>query len=304
MTARELHDALERFLDGDRDLEQRRALSDASVERAEAAFATAKAGGDGALAARAEAMREVGRALAFAPDNGAALALFGRLVAEPPERLPDDAEAELTRENDASERRAARNGAFGYLAMLLGFALVTTLGIRWWTPAILHVVFAGAACLLSWVRSRAEKPPPLLRWLSLAFGLLAVAMLTRVFGSLLVAPGLASAVGVAFAVYVRGRARVAIIAASVLGVMVPAALELCGVVPPSLLFENGALVVPPQMTHFPVGPTLAALSAIAVATVGAPAVLVGRTSDALVDLKRRYSVREWQLRQLVPAKPE
>ena len=54
------------------------------------------------------------------------------------------------------------------------------------------------------------------------------------------------------------------------------------------------------MTDFPVAPTIIALIVMSISVVAAPALLVGRTSDAFVDLKRRYFVREWQLRQLVP----
>ena len=151
-------------------------------------------------------MRDVGRALAFAPENAAALALFGRLVAEPPDELPPDAEGELAREAAESERRAARSGSGGYVVMLLAFSFIAAMGIREWVPAAAHVAFAAAAGALSYARSRVAKPPASWRWLALAFGLLAAAMLSRVFGSLLVVPGVASTVGVAFAVYVRGRA--------------------------------------------------------------------------------------------------
>src|SRR5262249_21184675 len=113
-------------------------------------------------------------------------------------------------------------------------------------------------------------------------------------------PGLLATIGVAFAVHVRGRARAAIVAASLLGMLVPAALEAAGLLEPSLAFVGGSVMVRPQMTDFPPAATIAVLLVVAVATIVAPSMLVGRTSDGFSALKRRHFAREWHLRSLVP----
>jgi type VI secretion system VgrG family protein len=71
-SARALHEAIERFLDGDRNLEQRRAVASEHAVRAEQAVAAALAAqGQDAEAARRAALREVGRALALDPEKRA-----------------------------------------------------------------------------------------------------------------------------------------------------------------------------------------------------------------------------------------
>ena len=87
-TARDLHDALEHFLDGDRDLEARRGLAAEHARRAEAALA----GGS-----RADAGREIGRALGLDPQNAGALRMLMRLLTEMPDPLPAAAQAEFDR---------------------------------------------------------------------------------------------------------------------------------------------------------------------------------------------------------------
>src|SRR5262249_22754387 len=62
-SARELADGIQRFLDGDRDLERRRELAAAHVQRAQELIA------ETSISARSEAMREAGSAIALDPGN-------------------------------------------------------------------------------------------------------------------------------------------------------------------------------------------------------------------------------------------
>src|SRR5262249_10545183 len=86
-TARELCQAIESFLDADRAPELRRALAERHAQAAEEAALRAVSN-DRELDARALALRECGRALAFDPQNRAALQTLLGLLTQPPRRLP------------------------------------------------------------------------------------------------------------------------------------------------------------------------------------------------------------------------
>ena len=72
-TARQLADAIQAYLDGDRDVARRRELADEAMRDSRTPRCTRP--GD---EARATAMREAGRALALDPDNAKAQFVLGR----------------------------------------------------------------------------------------------------------------------------------------------------------------------------------------------------------------------------------
>src|SRR5262249_27140150 len=90
-SARELHDAIEAFLDGDRDVHQRRESARRHAEQAQAA--AERALGPGPIAPdenaqRTTALREVGQALALDPENRDALRTLVRVLTTPPRSTP------------------------------------------------------------------------------------------------------------------------------------------------------------------------------------------------------------------------
>src|SRR5262249_32566934 len=89
-TARELGNAVQAFLDGDRDVALRRELAAAELTKARDALARGNAALD-----RRDAMRAAGRALALEPSDRAAGALVARLMIEPPQEMPDEVHAAM-----------------------------------------------------------------------------------------------------------------------------------------------------------------------------------------------------------------
>jgi serine/threonine-protein kinase len=87
-TARDLHDAVEAYLEGDRDLEQRRRAAADHVRRADEVLAPAR--GRPTAEQSARAVQELGRALALDPENGEAMSSLMRLLSAPPIDLPAD----------------------------------------------------------------------------------------------------------------------------------------------------------------------------------------------------------------------
>jgi eukaryotic-like serine/threonine-protein kinase len=77
-SARELHEAVERYLDGDRDLELRRKMAEVHAKKAEERAKIALEGGPDAEEARRRALREVGRTLALDPEDRSAASVLAK----------------------------------------------------------------------------------------------------------------------------------------------------------------------------------------------------------------------------------
>jgi serine/threonine-protein kinase len=117
-TVRELVDALESYLDGDRDVERRRSLAAEHAARAAAAAALALEDGASAIDARREALFHVGRALALDATNGDAMSTLLDLLARPPRDLPAEAREEVEASSRRKRRAVARGATLGYLGYL------------------------------------------------------------------------------------------------------------------------------------------------------------------------------------------
>src|SRR5262249_48210505 len=87
-SARALHEAVERFLAGDRDLALRSSLARAHAAQAAERAAQALRGESGEERERSAAMAEVGRALALDPRNPEASRIFVELLTQPPRIVP------------------------------------------------------------------------------------------------------------------------------------------------------------------------------------------------------------------------
>jgi serine/threonine-protein kinase len=90
-SARALADDVEAYLNGDRDQQLRKELARAHLSRARDAVAALATRDDPAV--RREAVREVGRGLALAPDDHEALGLLGHLVPDVPREIPPEVTA-------------------------------------------------------------------------------------------------------------------------------------------------------------------------------------------------------------------
>jgi eukaryotic-like serine/threonine-protein kinase len=181
-SARELHDAIEAFLGADRDAALRRKLAAEHLTRARGF----EKGND-----REGALREIGRALALAPERDEAASMLTRLVASVPNPLPPDVVREIETQRRDASARPAQLLALGYAAIWLVafpiFALVV--GVRDWLAVGLVVTTWALTVAGLAVHRRA----PLLSLVG--FG--AVAVTSLLFGAYFVVPaaGVAMAIG-------------------------------------------------------------------------------------------------------------
>jgi len=301
-TVRALVREVESYLDGDRDLERRRELAAAHAEAASKAAETALFGGAESHGARADAIREVNRALALDPTHSGAVATMLRLLMEPPKEVPAEAEAELDEAIDVERRTSMRVGALAYLSWFLVAPFVFWQGIRSLGCALLFGGLIALSSFSSWLLSLRRKQYVFGQGLVvLAISTAAIAVSALHFGPFIDVPGLAAANTLVFAMYAKpGAQRKTTIAMGSLGVLVPFALELIGWLPPSAIFRDGTMTILPRMTSFPAMPTMMLFVVASVALIAVPALFVGRLHDHANRANRRLFSHLWHLRQLIP----
>jgi serine/threonine-protein kinase len=306
-SARELADAVELYLDGDRDLERRRALA---TERADAA-AIALAQGTAAdvteqvaAAARTSAVREVTAALALDPDNAEARTLLVRLFVEPPTRMPSEVEAEINTATHQSRMGILRFGSYALACWLLTVPVAIAMGVRSW-PAVLLATSLNLATFLYalWLRRQSELS---LGRVMIVTGLTfaTLASVSCWMGPFVLVPQASAIVTLWITLHsATRRERWMLVAMGLLSVIVPYGLQLAGVLPPSYVFADGNLTILAWALRLAPNLTVPTLIYSSLAFIALPPIFLGRMRDALSAAERQLFLQAWHLRQLLPEKP-
>ena len=286
-SARDLADAVQRYLDGDRDVERRRALAADHLAEAHDAFAA----GD-----RVDAMRFAGRALALHPESRDAAALVTQLMLRPPEPPPP---ALAKRFDEADVEDIVRQGLYagtalvGYLAFIPALAWI---GINDWrivggAAAIVLLMIAGALLLM-------RRGIPGITFAVVGNAVLML-FLSRMFSPLILGPALAVATVAAFASFPRLRATVvfAVMGASI---VVPLLLEMVGLLPPTVTFHDGSITIVSGALDLGPTSTPLLLCAAHVATLTVVGLVVRSLADARREAQRTLAGQSWMLEQLLP----
>ncbi len=298
-TARALGLAVERWLDGARDVERRRELAAEHLTRARAALEGA-ARGEGE-ASRAEGMRELGRALALDPSEHA-VRLLSEAILRGPDELPPEAEKELKEVELRDRARGAKLAGIVYASFCSFVPLLLWAGVHDWTATIVMDVAVGAvAAHALWIGWTGRGAPVFMRN-QMFLNFIMLGTMGMMFGPLLFVPGAAAAVAATFIVGIRAnRVTQRLLGILALGsVFVPLGLEWAGVLPRSYVFEDGALKLLPRMIEFQPIKTEVFLMVMAVATIVISVYTVGRAADAVVKAERKNFAQAYRLRQLLP----
>jgi serine/threonine-protein kinase len=299
-SARDLVDAVERYLDGDRDLLRRRVLAREHVQAASQHTDRALAGGKGATQARSLALREIGRAVALDPADSEAITTLMRLMTETPAEMPPEARAAMQAETRGAIRAAARVASVAYLLWFAFLPFMLWMGIRSWTAyGVASAAWLGAAI----AAYLAAKSPPRdgSRPLGMTVaGVVAVATTSTLCGPYMIVPTLAAIGSMLMHMSPYPRGRVLIVVLNCLAIAVPAALQALGVLPASYLFSGSAIAIQPVMLAFPPLPTQAFLLVNTLSLVVAASVMLARVRNLLTGIEEQMYVHTWQLRQLVP----
>jgi len=297
---RAMLDPIERYLEGDRDLALRRQLALGAAQQADDAAQRALDHGDSA--ARSEALAACSRALALDPENAHARETLVRLLVTPPDQAPEGVQDELL-ESERDTVRSSAKGSISAFASFLAFVpVVAWMGMREPLSLAVLVVLIITGIVVSVFGSKAKRPEMLAAPLALVVSTASLIVMSRVFGPFVLIPGLAMANAIGFSLESRGGRRIVYVIGSSMAMVIPAALELTGAIPPSYVFESGGMMsIMPRFTELPRMQSLVLLSTASLAAIILPAVLVSRTRDALRGAEQRLAVMAWQLRQLVPS---
>lgn len=294
-TANVLAARVQDYLDGDRDHERRRELAATWLGKARAALAADEVG------RRAEAMHSAGRALALDPESGEAAELVTRLMLEPGKRLPAELEHELALAEGAVQRRQSRVAMLSFVAVAVFFVLASWNGLR---DAVTLVVIATLTCVMAadafrLSRRRATSSEMLL----VVIGNATLAtLLSRAFGSLIVAPAVTCVMAVSLTSYPQllDRARL-VIGILLISWVLPVALESAGVIDSTWSVVGGTVVSTSTMITIGGTSTTALLIAANLIVI----VVIGLFANALArsrrEAQRKVEIQAWHLRQLLPA---
>ena len=296
-SARELHDAVDDFLAGHRDVEMRRVLASERMEEAERLCQRALAG-DGTNAQRSDVLRRVGQVLALQPDNEAAQAMLERIMSTPPKKLPAEVARAMAAQTSAGVGRANAMATIVSFAVAL-FAVLpacTFMGVangRYAAILIASWIVAGVASFVAY-KQRPRVP------YATFFVLTAVACTSLLCGSLIIVPTAAAvAAMVALSTAHRGH-RVLIIGAAFAAVLAPWIGEQVGLIPVAYEYETDRMLVLPRAVSFPPGASRVFLVVAQVLTLGAVAGFAVFTRRAMDRAALRVLMAQWHVKRLVP----
>jgi serine/threonine-protein kinase len=178
-SARELADRIQRYLDGDRDVERRRQLAAEELALARVAFDS------GDPEARSVAMHHAGRALGLDPASVDAASLISRLMVEPPRVLPSALVADLAEDERQVSTQRLRTAVLSLLSVCALVLLLPWMTIRNWTTLGISLGVLLAVIALLWRSYRLGRPNP---YVNLIAGIAIGVAFTRVVGPFVLTP--------------------------------------------------------------------------------------------------------------------
>ena len=292
-SVQELAEAIERYLDGDRDVERRRALAAEHAARAKAAAAR-----EGDLG-RAEAMREVVKALAFDPTEPEATRTLVDLMVKTPETLPAEAEVEMEVANLRSREENTKHAFLGALGWASFIPAGILLGVRSWASYGFSVAAVMVSILYALWMWRAKALAPRHAYALAVLEAVAVMSTSTWLGPFVNIPMCAAVLSLMFVTSAKRRERPGLVLIWTLVNLIPLALEAVHVLPPSFAFEGDRLVLLARGYHMPPGLTVTLLLWVGVTWTVFPTVFVGRLRDALSRAERELFLHAWHFRQIL-----
>ena len=289
--ARELAERVQRYLDGDRDLEHRRAVAAEQLEIARAAYFDP--------ARRAEAGQAASRALALDPESADAAKLVKQMILEPPVKLPAELEKSLEDEEVALNRARGRHAMWAFLSIYLFLPVfVFVQEIRNWVDLIALYGAATVMAVISWQNGKTGRTPV---WLLLLGNFALAYTFARLTSSFILAIGLVC--GQTLALSTRSqlaRRPLMLVGWVVAALMTPIVLEWAGLIERTWFMTPQGLVSKGTILN-----TVRNIDVVSLALgQAALACVVGfvamATTRAREDAQRRAHIQAWHLQQLVP----
>ncbi|MFH2006926.1 MAG: serine/threonine-protein kinase [bacterium] len=300
VSARALQIAVDRFLDGQRNLELRKELSQLhAVSAVQAVVRAAEAKGAG-LEERRVAMQEIGRSLALDPQNVQAVESMLTLLSRPPKELPPEVMSEIQRSEEDQWRWTARVAAIAYFSLAMYLPLFVWTGIRSVMAIALYEGLAVLSALCALYVGFSPHPRPWMLLTVMVTSTLCQASTSAFFGPLVLTPALVATNTAGFAILLRGGFRLFAILFACVVIYTLVMLELLGFPLAHYVFDETGMVIKPAAIGLKLAPTVTLLSIAALATILTTAISVSRIRDSLSEAERKLYLYAWQIRQLVP----
>jgi len=291
-SARALGDAVQAYLDGDRDVARRQTMAVDLVWAARAMLDEGR---------RAESMRAAGRALALDPESSEAAQLITALVLEPPKQPPPELEATLDAAEAAGVRKHAKTAIGAYLAIASFLPIAWWNGVRRW-DVVLAVFFVSLTmAIFAW---RTARNPDRSTGAMLLYALGNVALLaalSRMAGPFTFVPGLACVITmsvVAYPVFTRNPA--VLILLLLVGILGPIALELAGLFSKTWEIRQGELISHAGALRIEGTPTVIMIMIASVVTIVIAGVHSAGIAKASRTAQQQLVTQAWHLQQLLP----
>jgi serine/threonine-protein kinase len=296
-SARALGDAVQAFLDGDRDVAARVALARLHIAEARAALAGVESEHQ-----RRTAMRAAGRALALDPTATEAADLVTHLMLTPPRDVPAEVERHIDQIDTESAQHQGRLAAAAMLAYLGFVPMMLWTGVRDPVFVIAFAVLAVASAIHVFTLSRRNDITRRGIYLNACINAILIGLISRMVGPFIIAPTLATTTLMAYAAHPKfGKITVM---AGILGasVAVPWALELFGVLARTYHFTpGGELVLGSSIVRFSSVPVQLAFAMLLVLLLASVGLLSRGLAMRQRDATRKLELQAWHLRQVVPS---
>jgi serine/threonine-protein kinase len=286
-TARALGERVQRYLDGDRDVERRRRLAVEAL--AEARTSTS----------RADAIRAAGRALALDPESAEAGQLASSLILSPPDAVPGELQDSLDHADRAASRVRSKTSMIGFAAVLPFAAIVPFVEVKSWPLFIGFFAAVAGMVLISWLSYRRGGQ---IVWVSLVSTLLTTILLSRIASPFVLTPVVVCAIAVALTASPWLLERSWVVVGWVLAaVLLPFVLEELGVFERTWSFDGDHLKIGSSVIHG-INRTAEAFVLVAanVVFIAAAGLFARATNRDHRRAARRLHVQAWHLRQLLP----
>jgi serine/threonine-protein kinase len=291
-SAHELAEGIQHYLDGDRDLAQRRRLAAQQLAQARVALANEEPD------ARATAMRRAGRALALDPESEEAAAIVGALLLEPPVTMPPDLERSLEEHERQISRDRSRKALLAYSSLIVLLPVLFFLDVKEWTPLIGFYGVVAIAMFTSW---RSSITGDLRVGVALVTTLALAVLFTRIAGPFVLTPLLVCCALVALTPLPWLNERTwAVVGWTAAALALPLVFEATGILPSTWSLGEAGMVMTSDLVR-PHG----AADAVSLVVANSVFTLVVALLTLGISRRRRIAQRQiyvqaWHLRQLLP----
>ncbi len=222
------------------------------------------------------------------------------LILVPPREQPEALRAQLAA-TAVGLQRAQGRGALASFLVLLGFLVASSWsGVQDWNVLAAMLGLASVLAMCAFVASRRAMSSREILLITVSNAVL-VAMMSRMFGSLLIAPGVTCVMALSLTAYPQNLDRRRVVMAILMtSWLVPVALEWAGVISKTWWVVNGTIVSSSSMFSIG-GPALVGLLVVAnLITFYVFVRFANTVARSRRDAQRLVEIQAWHLQQLLP----